>query len=385
MLKKRPIIKWFTAFALAVGTTTSLPVLPSQAAANVRVQPEIVVDAVEGQGTDSNSARLDAFRNAIAQAVGTYVSSDTIVENYVTKSDKIRVKTEGFIKNFTKIRETQAEGIFTATYKVVVSSQPIREDLKAVVGTEFSNVGHPRVCVVGWYQGRDRAETEANVTAVTAMNRALIKRGYKVVDPWQVAKLRAEDKEIVKASGQVTKTDFDEVAQLIANRLLADIYVTTFGSVASGRASVATKIFNSYTGQVFGDDTGYAAMREASLAAAKAAVEIAVSSSMERILPELSKHWQDVLTNGQEYAIILEGYKDGDQRRQFKDILKELDGVTEVKQLNAAGNHAEFSVYSTSEPVDMFDEIISAGQKVGFKFFNKEAVIRGGRAIFILQ
>lgn len=339
----------------------------------------------EGSGVDANAAKLDSFRNAIAQVVGMYVRSDTVVEDFVTKSDKIKTKCTGFIKKAKKLDEKKGDGIVNVVYEVTVSTEPVQQDLKEVVGAEFESVGHPTVCVVGYYKGRDREETEINVAAVTAMNRALIKRGYKVVDQWTIDKLRTEDAEIVKQAAEATKDNFDQVALAIANNLKADIYVTTFGSVSSGKASVSTKMYSSYTAQIFGDDTGYANMTGSTLADAKKAVEGAVGSSMERILNQVSTYWQNLLNEGAEYIVVLENYKDGKVRRKFKELLKKAEGVEKIKELNAAGKHAEYSVYVKDKmPGDFFDDLIGAMEDTGMKVKNDEAVMRGGRAIFIL-
>ncbi|MEZ0373134.1 MAG: DUF6175 family protein [Candidatus Sericytochromatia bacterium] len=370
--------------ALTLSVPTIFPELPARAD-NVRVS-DVELDAVTGEGMSADAARADAFRNAIAQAVGVYVSADTVVQDYVTKSDKIKTSSKGFIKSFTKIKEEKgSDGVITAVYKIVVSAKPLQADVADVVGQEFRNVGHPTVAVVGWFKGRDRAESEVNENAVASLNKALIDRGYKVVDAYEVERLRKEDKEVIKAAGGAQPSQFDEVAQLIANKLLADIYVTTFGSVGEGKASVATKMYNAYTGQVFGSDTGYGNMSSNSLADAKRAVDDAIGHSMQTILSQVSNHWQDVLTNGQEFVIVIDGIKDGKQRREFKRILGEASGVTEVKQLNSAGGHAEFSVFATAEASDLFDEIIDMAEEAGMKFVRDEAVVRGGRAVFILK
>ncbi|PIQ24460.1 hypothetical protein COW36_24735 [bacterium (Candidatus Blackallbacteria) CG17_big_fil_post_rev_8_21_14_2_50_48_46] len=382
MVLNKRIVNTFLAAAVLAGTW-AVNGQAGQAAKGIK--PVVVIEAVTGEGTSADAARLDAFRNAIAQAVGVYVQADTVVENYVTKSDKIRTNSKGFIKSFKMLNESKSSGVVSAVYRVEVSTQPLQQDVKDVVGSEFRNVGHPTVSVVGWYKGRNRLEDEVNDFAVTAMNRSLLKRGYKVVDGWLIEKLRKEDAAIVKASGAVQQSNFDQVAQMIANKLKADIYVTTYGSIQGGKASVSTKMYNSYTGQIFGSDTGYGIMRANSVADAKAAVATAVSAGMEKTLGQVSSHWQDVLTNGQEYIVVLDGYKGGKERRVFKKLLEDGDGVTEVKQLNAAGSHAEFSVYSTTKPVDFFDSLIDAAEEEGLKFVNDEAVIRGGRAIFILK
>lgn len=374
-------------FTLTLGFYPSVSILPLQHEARAASQQkEMTLEAVSGEGMSEQAATQDAFRNAIAQAVGVHVRSDTTVQEYITTSDKIRTSSRGFIKNFQKLSEsTDADGVITVVMRVTVSTEPLEADLKNVVGLEFRNVGHPTVAVVGWFKGKDRAETEVNSIAVTALNRALINRGYKVVDAYQIAKLRAEDQALIQASGAATASNFDQLARKIAERVKADIYVTTFGSVEQGKASVATKMYNTTTGQIFGSETGYGSMPTATLTHAKAAVDQAITNSMKTVLNQVSNHWQDVLQNGREFIIVLEGIKTGKQRRDFKRLLSQADGVTEVKQQMVAGGRAEFSVYANTDPIDLFDMIIELAEAQGMRFINDEPVMRGDRAVFILR
>lgn len=374
------------ALGMTQGVTMPIPV-PAVGLAQAATTPDIVsFSAVRGEGTSSVAARQDAFRNAISQAVGVFVRADTVVRDYVTQSDKVRTTSQGFIKSFKLIEEkTLPDGMIEAVYAIDVSVTPLKEDLKSVVGTEFSNVGHPTVAVVGWYKGNRREDTEAGSIAVAALNRALIERGYKVVDASEIEHLRQNDAALKKAAEAATPSTFDQVARTIAERLKADIYVTTFGSVGSGKASVATRMYDSSTGQIFGSETGYGQALTPTFAGAKRAVDDAVSRSMATVLNQVSNHWQDVLQNGREYIVVLDGYKNGKQRRQFKALLDRVDGVIQVKQISASGNKAEFSLRGNGTPVDLFDEIIALAETEGFHFVNDEAVIRGSRAVFLLK
>lgn len=355
--------------------------------AHAETIPQVVsFQAVRGEGTSAVAARQDAFRNAISQAVGVFVRSDTTVRDYVTQSDKVRTSSQGFIKSFKLIEEnTLPDGIVEAIYAIDVSTAPLKSDLKSVVGTEFSNVGHPTVAVVGWYNAGTRQDKEAGSTAVAALNRALINRGYKVVDASEIERLRKEDAALRKVSESATPSNFEQVARAIAQRLKADIYVTTFGSVGAGKASVATRMYNTSTGQVFGSETGYGKATDASLASAKRAVDDAITRSMDTVLNQLSNHWQNVLQNGQEYIVVFDGYRNGKERRTFKALLEQVSGITDVKQLSASASKAEFSLRGNGSPVELFDEVIELAEAAGMKFVNDEAVIRGSRAVFLLK
>ena len=339
----------------------------------------------EGQGIDSNAAKLDALRNAIAQVVGIYVQADTVVENYITTSDKIKTSVNGFVKNAKRLgSETKSGGTISAIYEVTVTIKPLQQDVKSVVGAEFGTVGHPSVCVVGWYESPDREEDEINKVAVTAMNRALIKKGYKVIDQWTIAELRQQDQAIVQAAKGVTKDTFDKLAAAIAAEVKADIFVTTYGSVDGAKAGVTTKMYSSYTAQLFGDDTGYGTVTSYDLVGQKKAIEDAVGDSMTEILSDVSKYWQEVITQGNEYILVLENYNDK-ERRKFKDILKNADGVKEVKQLNASGGHAEFNVsLSNISSTTFFNQLAKEAEIKGIKIRNSQAIVKNERAIYIV-
>lgn len=333
---------------------------------------------VQGNGTDSKTAKLDAFRNAIAQAVGTHIRSDTIVENYVTQIDKVKSKIEGFIKSSILINEKNQNGEVIATYNIVVSTKPLKEDVKNVVGVEFENVGHPTISVIQNKDLSKRSDQELTTTAISILNSQLIKRGYKVIDFNQIETLRNDDKELSKSN------NFE---QDIANKLKSDIYATVFGSTDAIKTSLSVKIYNSYTGQILGDETGYSSVKSYSLADMKLSVENSVNQSMEKILPIVSNHWQNIITNGQEYVIVFEKLNN-DQRKKIKSLLKKSDfedvEVISYKQNISVSGHAEFSVYVSGSPDDFFDELENKLKEENI-LLSEDPKFRSGRGIFIIK
>lgn len=333
---------------------------------------------VQGNGTDSKTAKLDAFRNAIAQAVGTHIRSDTVVENYVTQIDKVKSKIEGFIKSSILINEKNQNGDVIATYNIVVSTKPLKEDVKNVVGVEFENVGHPTISVIQNNDLSKRSDQELTTTAISILNSQLIKRGYKVIDFNQIETLRNDDKELSKSN------NFE---QDIANKLKSDIYATVFGSTDAIKTSLSVKIYNSYTGQILGDETGYSSVKSYSLADMKLSVENSVNQSMEKILPIVSNHWQNIITNGQEYVIVFEKLNN-DQRKKIKSLLKKSDfedvEVISYKQNISVSGHAEFSVYVSGSPDDFFDELENKLKEENI-LLSEDPKFRSGRGIFIIK
>ncbi len=73
--------------------------------------------AVEAKGTGLNKtdALQDALRNAVSQAVGVSLRSETRVENYMVISDAIASNTSGYIKKYSVVKEVPFPDRFEVT------------------------------------------------------------------------------------------------------------------------------------------------------------------------------------------------------------------------------------------------------------------------------
>lgn len=91
---------------------------------------EIVEDTrtviATGVGTDRDQAVEDGLRNAVEQAIGVYLKSTTIVENYEL-IDKILTHSRGYVKDYDII----SERVESPLYRVTLSAVVIVRELKA--------------------------------------------------------------------------------------------------------------------------------------------------------------------------------------------------------------------------------------------------------------
>ncbi|MFA4910895.1 MAG: flagellar assembly protein T N-terminal domain-containing protein, partial [Desulfobacteria bacterium] len=92
-------------------------------------QLQLQVVKAEGMGAIVNNDKAiardnaieDALRKAVEQAVGTLVSSETMVENFQLLSDSIYTKTEGYIQKYKIISEAPAENIYKVNIEATVA------------------------------------------------------------------------------------------------------------------------------------------------------------------------------------------------------------------------------------------------------------------------
>jgi hypothetical protein len=86
---------------------------------------------VEGVGTDVESARKDAYRNAVRQVLGTLVDSAMLVENDSLITDKVVMFSDGFVERVEPLPggETREGGLVRVRFKAFVRSGKMVESL----------------------------------------------------------------------------------------------------------------------------------------------------------------------------------------------------------------------------------------------------------------
>jgi hypothetical protein len=107
-----------------------LTLLPAQEGPLVAGEGEKKV-ITSGYGKNPDEALTQALRNAVEEAVGTYMTSTTRIENDDIIEDKILSLSRGFIKDFKKLSEMKVEGETKVTVSAIVTKTQILETLKA--------------------------------------------------------------------------------------------------------------------------------------------------------------------------------------------------------------------------------------------------------------
>ena len=133
----------------------TLSLLPAQDGPLVAAEGEKKV-ITSGYGKNPDEALTQALRNA----VGTYMTSTTRIENDDIIEDKILSLSRGFIKDFKKLAEMKVEGETKVTVAVIVTKTQILETLKAS-GVEVEIKGG--LFFQQYAQEEDQMEDEAKV------------------------------------------------------------------------------------------------------------------------------------------------------------------------------------------------------------------------------
>ena len=104
---------------------------------------EVQTITVKGEGWFEGSDGLigkdrainDALRKAVEQAVGTLVSSETMVQNFQTLNDQIYLQSQGYVQSYKILSESQRPNVYEVTIQASVATGPIKEKLEAAGAT----------------------------------------------------------------------------------------------------------------------------------------------------------------------------------------------------------------------------------------------------------
>lgn len=87
---------------------------------------------VIGMGADASQARQDAIHNAVEQVVGTYVSSDTMVQNSELIKDEILTYSGGFVKESRVISQKRVDDLIEVQLEALVVATKLKRKIQAL-------------------------------------------------------------------------------------------------------------------------------------------------------------------------------------------------------------------------------------------------------------
>ncbi len=141
------------------------------------------VVTVQGTGITEDAAIQDAKRNAVEKAIGTYLQSESRMQDMELVFDAVNTRTQGYVKSCKVISKKTKEDTVTVVAQVDVSNEPGSEFMKDI--EVVMTLKDPRLAVVTEHYGDDGGETFKRYTAMctAAIREELAKRGFThVVD-----------------------------------------------------------------------------------------------------------------------------------------------------------------------------------------------------------
>jgi hypothetical protein len=160
---------------------------------DARGEPEKEIMALGMAGGKTAMARDEAInsalRNAVEQGVGTYISSETTVEQLTLVEDRIYSESRGYIKSYEILHEGVKEDIYQVRILAIVKMEQLADDLESI-GLIIRKKQNPRVMVVVYSEKVNSpywgVVQEGNRNAENQIESSLMAKGFQLVDAGQV-------------------------------------------------------------------------------------------------------------------------------------------------------------------------------------------------------
>lgn len=317
------------------------------------VQVEGQAPIIEGNKVAArDAARADAVRQAVEQVVGIYVSAESLTRNFELIRDEIYARSNGFALIEEVLSEGAQEDIYFVRAKVKVFLTE-NEEGKQALAKKLQEMGLLRqlrvMVVIPEEHRRERPVPIPDPAAETAITRALVRVGFKVVDKEQVKQVR--DSRVVKElmRGNINQRDLHDLRQ----RYGADVIVvgeafsqrvpppsvlgeTTF---VFCRARVEIKAILTETGEIVSADAEHAPGRDLTEElASKRSLEATANLLAPRLINDLiagSYGGPGRATANVELEIS--GWRKYSDARRFLEALEKVRGIRRVHETEFKG------------------------------------------------
>lgn len=362
------------------GVSTGAPATPSLATAPPTPDAERPSEATEweqvvtvtGRALDGPNgealARADALNQAISQTLGVFVRSDTLVSKAQVLKDTILARASGFASVRAERQREVRDGTLFLTVDVAVRQAPLRE---AVLASGL--VRSARVMVV--VNSREGQAVE------TALLSDLLAAGLKVVDAARSRELRARNVDLAHLEGNAA------LARELATTYGADLLVTGQATCeAAGRqfgqpnvaARAELKAVDLASGELLFTNSAQGSRYDQTEALAAAAALSTMAHHLSRsIVDKLFDHLQPAQAV-RRVTVSLRGLEGVLTVRDFKAALKQMPGVTDIRQLEFREGllQLEVEVTGVDAAADGVAEFIE-GDPAMKRFAVKIAVVSG--------
>lgn len=332
----------------------------------------IVGADVQAKVKAREQAKKTGLRNAVETASGTMVTAFSLTRDNTLVSDRIFSNAQGYVKNVRDEKYAEKDGIVSYTATVDVHSGAIEKDLMAIRELVRSLHGKKLVIVLQ----EQSIDTKGTVISSGVMTQVLTDAfkndGWIVLDPafaagkLQLASGVGRDKLDKKEIGDLSKADYILYGQtnfrhqepgpftkgiyLVAGEWTLQVFETATGSQLAQLAGKFDMDLKKLTGDkkplVSYERTSYELARSES------------TSIIGQTRGAVYKYLANARQNGSRLVLEVVGLEDLGQVEDFKVVLADRTGVSEVGEPDFADGRAKFEVTYVGSTSDLARQFI---------------------------
>lgn len=281
-----------------------------------------------------------AQRLAVEEAVGVFIQSETEVENFVLKKDKILSRTQGYVTRYELLSQERAGDTIEVKIEATISLEKIKDDLIAMK-ILLESMERPKLMVLidEDYTSMDDLGMHIAGTELAAQ---LGKKGFELVDKAQLEAVRdiaqkqqalAGNTAAAASMGLQLGAQYVIVGKAVAQDAGEAVPGTGLKSV---QVSLQLQVIQAQTASVIGStvQNGVAA-HISPLTGATKAFQDAVTRAVDGYLVDtITNSFQDFLNNGAPIKLHLTGVQ---TFQEYKQVLQEIEAMPRVVSCKKEG------------------------------------------------
>ena len=347
------------------------------------LSPVIASAGVEATGmaaitVSKSQAREDALndakRNAVEQTLGSMLTSETLVENYVLVKDKILTRVQGYVKNYTIISEKFSGDECTIVIRAEVEEMALADDVAALAGL-LPRMNYPTLAISIKEQSLNAQSGQLNIdlsAARQALSQALQSKGFNLVDLDALQRQSRRQAGLAAAQGNAMK-QAQEAASYQAQLLITGSAVVQDNGASPYNqrlhaygATITANIHESATGRILATANAQASVPQYSFAlGSQKALSQAATKLGDDLSDQVVKVWLDACYNEHKVMVIVEDAGFGEVQKVVRAVAA-LRGVSTASQRAFVRGRAELQVGWHNCNVVRLAEVLS-GLSVGSK------------------
>ncbi|MEM0543733.1 hypothetical protein WFZ85_14005 [Flavobacterium sp. j3] len=324
--------------------------------------------AVEAKGTGLNrtDALQDALRNAVSQAVGVNLRSETRVENYMIISDAIASNTSGYIKKYNILKEIPFPDRFEITIQAEVTTNSLEADFKLLSKT----IGGVRFLVTVDPSVQNENEKKDLQLAVDKINSFLAERSYRYVDQSRLKTLQNERSNLMQDSNPqlsyaqqlavLTNAQFI----ILVSQLTTSEVKGAFDIVQGKKVGFQARAFDNCTGEGLGTITLESIPKSGTTTSTSQAINQAVDLNFSKLIGMFSSYIGNWINSGTPYELRF--YNSGSFRdlRTLRTKLKADQSFGGDLEIVSANNYTKLICTYKDKADELADKILDYADEI---------------------
>jgi len=323
---------------------------------------------VESKGTGLNRADAlqDALRNAVSQAVGVSLRSETRVENYMIISDAIASNTSGYIKKYNILKEIPFPDRFEITIQAEVTTNSLEADFKLLSKT----IGGVRFLVTVDPSVQNENEKKELQLAVDKINGFLAERSYRYVDQSRLKTLQNERSNLMQDSNAslsyVQQLAVLSNAQFIilVSQLTTSEVKGAFDIVQGKKVGFQARAFDNCTGEGLGTITLESLPKSGTTTNTTQAINQAVDLNFSKLIGMFTGYIGNWVNSGTPYELRF--YNSGSFRdlRTLRTKLKADKSFGGDLEIVSANNYTKLICTYKDKADELADKILDYADEI---------------------